>query len=141
MRSWLADGCMCGHRKITCDLREAGEGRHRVRRLMRREGLRAQIGCGSKPRHRGGPVGLVATALDWEFAPESRIWSGSRTSQGFFSALRKERIKQRIYPTRTAAALDTFDYIGMFYNSIRRHGFVGDLSLVAFERRYAQGGS
>ena len=26
MRSWLADGCMCGHRKITCDLHEAGEG-------------------------------------------------------------------------------------------------------------------
>ena len=29
-------------------------GRHRVHRLMKDEGLRAEVGYGSKPRHRGG---------------------------------------------------------------------------------------
>jgi putative transposase len=36
---------------------------------------------------------------------------------------------------------DVFDYIEMFYNPVRRHGFTSDLSPVEFERRYAQTGS
>ena len=49
-------------RDLSAVLREAGEScsRHRVRRLMRAEGLRAQVGYGRKPRHQGGPVGVVA---------------------------------------------------------------------------------
>jgi putative transposase len=59
---WLASGGVYGHRKVTIDLRQMGEAcsRHRVLRLMQTQGLRAQIGYGSKPRHRGGPVGQVA---------------------------------------------------------------------------------
>lgn len=30
------------------------------------------------------------------------------------------------------ATSDVFDYIEMFYNPIRRHGFAGDLSPVGF---------
>lgn len=43
---------------------------------MKREGLQAQIGYGSKPRHRGGPVGVVANVLDREFTPEApnKVW-------------------------------------------------------------------
>ena len=54
---WLASGTVYGYRKITLDLRGAGEqcSRHRVLRLMKAEGLRAQVGYGRKPRHRGGP--------------------------------------------------------------------------------------
>ena len=61
---WLASGGVYGYRKITLDLREAGEtcSRHRVRRLMKAEGLCAQVGYGSKPRYRGGPVGMVPPA-------------------------------------------------------------------------------
>ncbi len=53
-------------------------------------------------------------------------------AESFFSALKKERIKRRIYPTRAMAASDVFDYIEMFYNPIRRHGSAGDLSPVEF---------
>ena len=76
--SWLASGGVYGHRKITLDLREAGEtcSRHRVQRLMKAEGLRAQVGYGSKPRHRGGPVGVVDNVLNREFAPDApnKVW-------------------------------------------------------------------
>ena len=76
--AWLASGGVYGHRKVTHDLREAGEtcSRHRVHRLMRDEGLRAEVGYGSKPRHRGGPVGMVDNVLDRDFAPEApnRVW-------------------------------------------------------------------
>lgn len=70
---WLASGAVYGYRKITLDLREAGEtcSRHRVRRLMKAEGLFAQVGYGSKPRYRGGPVGVVGNVLNRAFAPEA----------------------------------------------------------------------
>ena len=234
---WLASGGVYGYRKITLDLREAGEtcSRHRVRRLMKAEGLCAQVGYGSKPRYRGGPVGMVGNVLNRQFAPAApnRVWvtdityirtyegwlflaavmdlysrqivgwamsatmttdlvlqalvaavwrrkpgpgvlvhsdqgcqftssdwqsflkahrmlpSMSRrgnchdnaVAESFFSALKKERIKRRIYPTRAAASSDVFDYIEMFYNPIRRHGSAGGLSPVEFEKRYALSGN
>jgi putative transposase len=46
-----------------------------------------------------------------------------------------------IYPDRAAASSDVFDYIEMFYNPVRRHGFTAGLWPVEFERRYAQTGS
>jgi putative transposase len=230
---WLASGGVYGYRKVTLDLREAGEtcSRHRVRRLMKAEGLRAQVGYGSKPRYRGGPVGVVGNVLNRAFTPQApnAVWATDityiRTYEGwlflaavmdlysrqivgwatsptmtsdlvlqalvaavwrrkpgpgvlvhsdqgcqftssdwqsflkahrmqpsmsrrgnchdnavaesFFSALKKERIKRRIYPTRAAATSDLFDYIEMFYNPIRRHGSAGGVSPVEFEKRYA----
>ena len=46
--AWTA-GSIYGHRKIAIDLRELGEvcSRHRVRRLMKQDGLRALVGYGS----------------------------------------------------------------------------------------------
>ena len=61
-------------------------------------------------------------------------------AESFFSILKEERIKRRIYPTRAAANSDVFDYIEMFYSPVRRHGSAGDVSPVEFERRYAQSG-
>ena len=234
---WLASGAVYGYRKITLDLREAGEhcSRHRVRRLMKAEGLRAQVGYGGTPRHRGGPIGLVNNVLNRDFAPEApnQVWvtdityirtyegwlflavvvdlysrqvvgwataptmtrdlvlqallaavwkrkpapgvlvhsdQGSQlnsddwqaflkahhmvpsmsrrgnchdnaVAESFFSALKKERIKRRIYPNRATATSDVFDYIEMFYNPIRRHGSAGGVSPVEFERRNAQSGN
>ncbi|WP_334001133.1 IS3 family transposase, partial [Burkholderia cepacia] len=235
--AWLASGGVYGYRKVTMDLRESGEtcSRHRVHRLMRGEGLRAEVGYGSKPRYRGGPVGVIANVLNREFAPTApnRVWvtdityirtyegwlylaavmdlysrqivgwatrstmtsdlvlqallaavwkrkpgpgvmvhsdQGSQftsddwqsflkahhmvpsmsrrgnchdnaVAESFFSALKKERIKRRIYPSRATATSDLFDYIEMFYNPVRRHGSAGDLSPIEFERRYALNGS
>lgn len=62
-------------------------------------------------------------------------------AESFFSLLKKERIKHRIYPDRATASSDVFDYIEMFYNPVRRHGFTSDLSPAEFERRYAKTGS
>lgn len=59
-------------------------------------------------------------------------------AESFFSLLMKVRIKRRIYPDRTAASTDAFDYIDMFCNPVRRHGFSAGLSPVEFGRRYAK---
>ena len=47
-------------------------------------------------------------------------------SMSFFHALTKERIKCRIYPNLATATSDVFDYVAMFYNSIRWQGSGGD---------------
>lgn len=40
----------------------------------------------------------------------------TRWPRAFFSVLKKERIKRRIYPTRATAASDVFDYIERRHN-------------------------
>lgn len=55
-------------------------------------------------------------------------------AESFFQLLKRERIKRRTYKNREDARRDIFDYIEMFYNPVRRHGHVGNLSPVEFER-------
>ncbi len=57
---WLESGGVYGYRKVFSDLREHGErcGHNRVYRLMRKEGLKAQVGY-RKPRYRTGSVHVV----------------------------------------------------------------------------------
>ena len=57
-------------------------------------------------------------------------------AESFFQLLKRERIKRKIYTTREDARSDVFDYIEMFYNAKRRHGFNNQLSPVEFEKRY-----
>ena len=57
--------------------------------------------------------------------------------ESFFSSLKKERIRKRIYKTRDMARADVFDYIEVFYNRSRRHSHLGDISPEAFERTRA----
>jgi putative transposase len=231
--SWLESGGVYGYRKNHDDLRELGElcGRHRVARLMRREGLRSQTGYRRRPGKYGGkpPVAApnllerrfnvtepnkvwvtdityirtyegwlyLAVVLDlfsrqvigWSMKPQMTsdlaidallmaVWRrkpkqevmihsdqgsqysstdwrsflkannliGSMSRRGnchdnavaesFFQLLKRERIKRKIYSTRLDARADVFDYIEMFYNPKRRHGFNNQLSPVEFEKRH-----
>jgi putative transposase len=54
--------------------------------------------------------------------------------ESFFSSLKKERVKKRIYKTRELARADVFDYIEVFYNRRRRHSHLGGVSPEAFEQ-------
>lgn len=68
---WLESGGVYGYRKIHSDLREHGEscGENRVYRLMKRAGIRAQVGY-RKPRHRGGQAHIVTpNRLQRQFEP------------------------------------------------------------------------
>jgi putative transposase len=57
-------------------------------------------------------------------------------AESFFSLLKTERIKRKIYKTRTEARAEIFNYIEFFYNPSRRHGNNNGVSPVEFERRY-----
>jgi len=59
---WLESDCVYGYRKIYHDLRDMDEacGVNRVGRLMKKEGIKAQVGYGKCPRPKGGASSVVA---------------------------------------------------------------------------------
>lgn len=231
---WLESGGIYGYRKIHRDLRDIGErcGKHRVRRLMRLAGLRAQVGY-RRPRQTSGPVSVVApnrlqqrfnvaepneawvsdithirthegwlylavivdlysrrvigwsmqsrikkelvldallmavwrrrpkgtvtvhtdqgsqyTSHDWQdFLSDHNLQASmsrrgnchdNAVAESFFQLLKRERIKRHIYATRSDARTDTVDYIEMFYNNKRRHGFNDLLSPVEYEKKFKE---
>ena len=58
-------------------------------------------------------------------------------AESFFSSLKKERVRKRVYKTRDLARADVFDYIEVFYNRTRRHSHLDGVSPEAFERASA----
>lgn len=57
-------------------------------------------------------------------------------AESFFATLEKELIMKNTFKTRTQARMAVFDYIERFYNPIRRHSSIGNLSPLEFERRW-----
>lgn len=90
--------------------------------------------------------GSQNTGYDWQDFLKSHNLVSSMSRRGnchnnavvesFFQLLKRERIKRRIYPDHEAARADIFDYIEMFYNRQRKHGYNDMLSPVEYEKRY-----
>ena len=230
--AWLESGGVYGYRKITHDLRDLGEpcGKHRVYRLMRQKGLRAQVGYRRRSYRYGRPAVVATNQLEQNFDVEApnQVWvtdityirtyegwlylavvldlfsrqvigwsmrsridgelainallmavwrrnpsspvivhsdQGSQYSshdwqaflkahnlvasmsrrgncydnavaESFFQLLKRERIRRKTYLDREEARRDVFNYIEMFYNPKRRHGYANDVSPVEFENQY-----
>lgn len=60
-------------------------------------------------------------------------------AESFFSSLKKERIRGKIYTTRNEARGEVFDYIEVFYNRQRRHGHNGGVAPMTFEAAASKG--
>ena len=56
-------------------------------------------------------------------------------SESFFGTLKTERVHHIQYKTRETARRDIVDYIEMFYNSRRRHSFLGYMSPKEYEEK------
>jgi len=90
--------------------------------------------------------GSQYTGYDWQDFLKSHNLVSSMSRRGnchdnavaesFFQLLKRERIKRRIYPDRQTARADIFNYIEMFYNRQRKHGYNDMLSPVEYEKRY-----
>ena len=55
--------------------------------------------------------------------------------ESFFGLLKRERVDRVRHKTRDQARADVFDYIEVFYNRKRRHGYLGNTSPADFEQR------
>jgi putative transposase len=75
----------------------------------------------------------LANNLEPSMSRRGNCWDNA-VAESFFSSLKTERIRKRIYKTRELARADIFDYIEVFYNRTRRHSHLGQVSPEAFER-------
>lgn len=92
--------------------------------------------------------GSQYTSHDWQEFLKLHGLEGSMSRRGnchdnavaesFFQLLKRERIKRKVYATREHARSEIFDYIELFYNSKRRHGFNDQLSPIEYENRYEE---
>ena len=92
--------------------------------------------------------GVQYTCADWrKFVSDNNLeLSMSRrgnchdnaVAESFFSLLKTERIKRKIYKTRSEAKAEIFNYIELFYNPSRRHGNNDGVSPIEFEKQYYQ---
>jgi len=55
--------------------------------------------------------------------------------ESFFGLMKREWVNRVRYRTRAEARADVFEYIECFYNRKRRHGYLGNISPVAFEKK------
>jgi putative transposase len=93
--------------------------------------------------------GCQFTSYDWQtfLKAHNLIASMSRrgnchdnaVAESFFQLLKRERIRRKIYLTRDEARQDIFDYIEIFYNRQRKHGYNKLLSPVKYEELHASG--
>ena len=74
----------------------------------------------------------ASNGLTPSMSRRGNCWDNA-VAESFFSSLKKERIKKRLYKTRDLARADVFDYIESFYNRVRRHSHIGGVSPEAFE--------
>ncbi len=76
---------------------------------------------------------LEAHNLEPSMSRRGNCWDNA-VAESFFSSLKKERIKRKVYHSVEEAKADVFQFIEMFYNPKRRHSTLGDISPGAFER-------
>ena len=57
-------------------------------------------------------------------------------AESFFKTLKRELVRKNVFHTREEARSKIFEYIEMFYNSKRRHSYLGFISPNEFEKRY-----
>jgi putative transposase len=75
----------------------------------------------------------VSHNLKPSMSRRGNCWDNA-VAESFFSSLKKERVKKQVYNPRDQARADIFDYLEMFYNRVRRHSHLGDISPEAFEQ-------
>jgi putative transposase len=77
---------------------------------------------------------MVDNGVTCSMSRSGNVWDNA-AMESFFSSLKTERIRGKVYRTRDAARADVFDYIERFYNAVRRHSTIGYVSPIDFERK------
>lgn len=90
--------------------------------------------------------GIQYTCSDWrKFLIDNNLEASmsrrgnchdNAVAESFFSLLKTERIKRKIYKTRNEARSEIFNYIELYYNTSRRHGNNGGIPPVEYEKQY-----
>lgn len=77
---------------------------------------------------------LADNGVTCSMSRSGNVWDNA-TAESFFSSLKIERVKRKVYHTRDQARADVFDCIERFYNPTRRHSTIGYPSPMQYEER------
>ena len=77
---------------------------------------------------------LASHGIDCSMSGSGNCYDNA-AMESFFGLLKRERVNRVRYRTRDEARADLFDYIEVFYNRKRRHGYIGNISPADFEER------
>ena len=72
--------------------------------------------------------------LSLSMSRRGNYWNNA-VAESFFSSLKSELIKKKIYPSRSVEKSEIFEYIEEFYNRVRCHKHLAQLNPMAFEQR------
>ena len=64
----------------------------------------------------------------------SNCWDNA-VAESFFKSLKNELVYQTYFYTKKQAKLEIFEYIEFYYNRVRSHSYLGNLSPVKFEEK------
>jgi len=77
---------------------------------------------------------LAQNEIVCSMSRRGNCWDNA-VAESFFASLKVELVHDATWATRTAARIELFDYLEVFYNGQRRHSALGYLSPRAFELR------
>jgi len=77
---------------------------------------------------------LASNGIDCSMSSTGNCYDNA-VVESFFGVLKRERVNRVRYRTREEAKADLFEYIEVFYNRKRRHGYLGNISPDDFERQ------
>lgn len=126
------DGPIEAMRLVRVERRSAIKARTQAANQLR--GTSASAPEPVRRRFRGRTVeAVVKTASTFRISdPQESLESTHRSinavAESFFSSLKKERIRKKVYRTRDLAKADVFEHIEMSYNRTRRHSYLGGAS-------------
>lgn len=79
---------------------------------------------------------LAEHAMVPSMSRKGNCWDNTVVER-FFRSLKRERTNHRLYKTRTGAKKDVIDCLPMFYNTRRRHSYLGYSSPMDFQSQAA----
>ena len=77
---------------------------------------------------------MADNGINCSMSRSGNCWDNA-AAESFFSSLKMERVRGKVYRTRDQARADVFDYIERFYNPNRRHSTIGYMSPIQYEER------
>jgi putative transposase len=74
----------------------------------------------------------ITNGLIPSMSRRGNCWDNA-VAESFFSSLKKEHVKKKIYKNRSIAHAAIAEYIEAFYNPTRRHSHLGGVSPATFD--------
>jgi transposase InsO family protein len=106
-----------------------------IRRRLPAAGLVAHSDRGSQYASDHYRSVLRTNGITCSMSRKAQCWDNAPV-ESFFASLKRELVHDERYTTRPEATASIFEYVEAFYNRVRRHSALGQVSPAEFERTH-----